>query len=77
MASMVAAALVAVGPTLTSATTINLHPSKDNTLYEYVNVDLSNGAGNHFFVGRTGQGYIRRAVLAFDIAGSHSAGLGD
>lgn len=62
-------ALVAVSPSITSATTINLNPSKDNTLYEYVNTDLSNGAGFHLFVGKTGQDYIRRAVLAFDIAG--------
>ena len=67
---MIAAALVTAGATLTSATTINLNPSKDNTLYEYINDDLSNGAGNHLFAGKTGQGYIRRAVLAFNIAGS-------
>ena len=44
--------------------------AKTTRCTRYVDVDLSNGAGNHFFAGRTGQGYIRRAVLAFDIAGS-------
>src|SRR4026207_581771 len=55
-----------------SATTVNIYPSKDNTLYEYVvaDGDRSNGAGLHFFAGKTGQGYIRRAVLAFNVAGS-------
>ena len=65
-----AGALGGITPNSASATTINLNPSKDNTLYQYVDTDLSNGAGNHFFAGKTGQDYIRRAVLAFDIAGS-------
>ncbi|MCH7800769.1 MAG: DNRLRE domain-containing protein [Chloroflexi bacterium] len=47
-------------------------PSKDNTLIENGSGALSNGAGQHIFVGRTGQGAgssIRRAVLAFDVSG--------
>ncbi len=49
-----------------------LEPSKDNTLYESSAGELSNGAGQHFFVGRTNQptNSIRRALIAFDIAGS-------
>ena len=49
-----------------------LAPSKDNTLYEDSTGSRSNGTGQHLFVGRTGQGQgsIRRAVIAFDIAGN-------
>jgi hypothetical protein len=48
--------------------TLNAH--KDNTLYESATGSISNGAGQAFFVGRTGQvtGSIRRGVLAFPIA---------
>lgn len=72
LAVVLAGALGGITPNANSAPTITLNPSKDNTLYEYVAADgdRSNGAGLHFFAGKTGQGYIRRAVLAFDIAGS-------
>jgi len=65
-------ALVGIGHNPASAASIDINPIKDNTLYEYVPADgdLSNGIGNHFFAGKTGMGYIRRGVLAFDIAGS-------
>jgi hypothetical protein len=48
--------------------TVALTPSKDNTLYESSNGGLSNGAGIHLFIGLTGTGAVRRALLAFDIA---------
>jgi hypothetical protein len=69
---ILAAVLGGIAPTLASATTININPSKDNTLYEFVPVDgdVSNGVGDHFFAGMTNLGEIRRGVLAFDIAGS-------
>ncbi|WP_428938098.1 DNRLRE domain-containing protein [Fontivita pretiosa] len=51
-----------------SAETISLSPSKDNTLYQNITGATSNGAGPHFFVGRTNIAGIRRGVLAFDIA---------
>ena len=72
LALMLASAPGVITPNSVSATTININPSKDNTLYEYVAADgdRSNGAGLHFFAGKTGQGYIRRAVLAFNVAGS-------
>ena len=59
-----------------SAATINLTPSKDNTLYQYdpKEGDVSNALGSHFFAGMTAQGEIRRAVVAFDIAGHIPAG---
>jgi len=45
--------------------------SKDATLYEDAEGDLSNGGGDHFFVGRSGQntGTARRGLLAFDLTG--------
>ena len=52
-------------------TNITLNPIADNTLYEDVDGNLSNGAGSHFYVGRTGPiaGHsIRRGVLKFDLS---------
>jgi hypothetical protein len=68
--------LAAIGPSLAVADIINIHPIKDNTLYEFVPADgdRSNGLGNHFFAGETGIGELRRGVLAFDIAGNIPAG---
>ncbi len=54
--------------------TVTLTPSKDNTLYESGGGTLSNGAGDHLFAGKTNGGQIRRALLAFDVAGSVPAG---
>jgi hypothetical protein len=56
------------------ALTRRLAPSQDNTLYEDPRGALSNGAGEHFFVGTTNGGAIRRGVIAFDIAGRIPAG---
>jgi PEP-CTERM motif len=47
--------------------TIVVTPIKDNTLYEDVEGDLSNGAGQFLFAGLTGLG-LRRALLAFDLS---------
>jgi len=63
------------------ADVVSLVPIKDNTLYEPIQKDSledrSNGAHVHMFTGRTkdaqnavGEIAVRRAVLAFDIAGS-------
>jgi hypothetical protein len=73
---ILAAALGGIGPSLASGEIININPSKDNTLYEFVPVDgdLSNGVGEHFFAGETAMAELRRGVLAFDIAGSIPAG---
>jgi spore coat protein A len=67
-----AAALGGIGPSLASGEIININPSKDNTLYEFVvaDGDRSNALGIHLFAGMTAEGFIRRGVLAFDIAGS-------
>lgn len=49
-------------------TTVDIAPSKDNTLFESTTGSVSNGAGQHFFVGTTNQGNTRRGVIAFDVA---------
>src|SRR5580765_6732855 len=69
---VVATGLASLGGTLASAGTVNINPSKDNTLYEYnPDVgDVSNALGMHFFVGTTAMSELRRGVLAFDIAGN-------
>ena len=71
-----AAALGGIAPSLASATTININPIKDNTLYQFVAVDgdRSNGVGTRLFTGKTDQAEIRRGVLAFDIVGNIPAG---
>ena len=57
---------------------VQLTAVKDNTLYEDLGGSLSNGAGDHFFAGRTtgllGAPLIRRGLLAFNIADSITAG---
>ena len=67
-----AGVLGGIGVSLASAATIDINPIKDNTLYEYVPADgdRSNALGIHLFAGMTAEGFIRRGVLAFDIAGS-------
>jgi uncharacterized repeat protein (TIGR01451 family) len=58
----------------TTPTTINLTPVADNTLYQVATADpsqqLSNGAGQHFYVGDTNQGSndIRRGAIKFDLS---------
>src|SRR5213082_4004331 len=75
-ALMFAATLGGIAPGFAIAETININPSKDNTLYEYVPADgdLSNALGFHFFAGETAMSELRRGVLAFDIAGNIPAG---
>src|ERR1700751_2044195 len=70
------AAMLGGAASLANAATIDINPSKDNTLYEYVAADgdRSNALGLHFFTGETAMGELRRGVLAFDIAGNVPAG---
>jgi hypothetical protein len=72
LALSLAAALGSLGGSLASAGTININPSRDNTLYEYdpLDGDRSNALGFHFFAGKTAMDELRRGVLAFDIAGN-------
>lgn len=55
-------------------TQVTLNAARDNTLIEDEEGALSNGAGRHFFAGRTNGGEIRRGLIAFDIAGAVPAG---
>ncbi|MHC5115134.1 MAG: DNRLRE domain-containing protein, partial [Planctomycetota bacterium] len=72
-AAVAAVALLALVANAPAGTTVDLEASADNTLYGGA-IDLSNGVGDHFFTGRTGGGDGRRAVIAFDIAGTVPAG---
>jgi spore coat protein A, manganese oxidase len=49
------------------ADVVVLDAVKDNTLFGPPSSSNSNGAGDHFFVGRTDDGFLRRGLLAFDI----------
>lgn len=54
------------------AVTLTLEASQGNTLYENAEGALSNGAGEHFFVGRVGPRAgrtLRRGLIQFDVAG--------
>lgn len=55
---------------LCPALTVNIPASKDNTLYESTAGNVSNGAGDNFFCGRTAQSssYRRRGLIAFDLS---------
>lgn len=45
-----------------------LTASRNNTLYESGDGDISNGKGDHIFAGVTSGGNIRRALLYFDLS---------
>ena len=62
--------LAAVG----SADELSLAPVADNTLYQPTAESLSNGAGQHLFAGRNGEGNLRRALVRFDVAAALPAG---
>ncbi|MHC4140484.1 MAG: multicopper oxidase domain-containing protein [Planctomycetota bacterium] len=53
---------------------VTIQASKDNTLYEDAAGSLSNGAGVRLFSGNTSDKGVRRALMAFDVAGSVPAG---
>ena len=59
--------MAVAGPTRAQVQEVAVFASKDNTLYESQTGSLSNGAGIHFFVGRTNQGALRRGVIAFNL----------
>jgi hypothetical protein len=66
------AAILSVGPlSEASAEIIALAPSKDNTLFQYVDpaVFNSNGSGNFFAAGKTNGGQIQRGLIQFDLSG--------
>jgi len=47
------------------AETAFIEATEDNTLYESLAGDVSNGAGDYFFAGRTAKGPLRRGLIAF------------
>jgi plastocyanin len=57
-------------PDSLAAQSVCLNPSKDNTLYKDDSGSISNGAGEHLFVGNNITEQTRRAVIVFDISGS-------
>jgi hypothetical protein len=58
---------------LAQADVVQLGTSKDNTIIQSEDL-VSDGAGMHFFAGTTINNYVRRGLIAFDIAGSIPAG---
>lgn len=54
--------------------TVQLSPSKDNSLYEDPSGTLSNGIGESLFVGMTASNLARRALVHFDVASAVPAG---
>jgi len=72
------AAAVLGGALLTAASTaqssVNILASADNTLYETIFGDASNGAGSGLFVGSNSFGSIRRALLKFNVGAVVPAG---
>jgi hypothetical protein len=50
------------------AGTVTVVADRDNTLYEDNSGTLSNGAGDHLFVGETGAGRVVRGLVHFDVA---------
>jgi len=66
--------VVAASSAAIAQTQVNIPSMKDNTLYEDDLGMTSNGAGQHMFVGTTNNGFLRRALIAFDIAGNIPAG---
>lgn len=59
---------------LAGADVVTIEASRDNTLYESLTGNRSNGSGQFMFSGMTGSLSLRRAVLAFDIAGHVPSG---
>ncbi|HET6558415.1 MAG TPA: DNRLRE domain-containing protein [Prolixibacteraceae bacterium] len=55
-------------------TTVSINPVKDNTLYENATGSISNGTGDHFFVGLNNLSSKRRGLIKFDIASTVPSG---
>ncbi|HYM79902.1 MAG TPA: DNRLRE domain-containing protein [Candidatus Limnocylindria bacterium] len=71
-------ALTALAAGLATADVVDLAPSKDNTLYQHPDGNLSNGAGEVMFAGRNntvpGEN-LRRALIAFDLSSIPSGSI--
>lgn len=64
----------AIAATVSAQNTVSLVPSIDNTLYESTTGSVSNGKGSSIFTGLNAIGFIRRALMQFNVAGSVPAG---
>lgn len=71
---LAALACLAVSALPVRASVITISPTKDGTLYHDDTGETANGSGFHLFAGATVFGDVRRAVMAFDIAGNVPAG---
>jgi hypothetical protein len=69
LAILVVALAASVATTLAQAEIVSLVPTGDTTIYSESG-DLSNGAGEFVFSGRTARSTTRRALLRFDVAAS-------
>jgi hypothetical protein len=68
-------AMLAIWSVAAGQTQVNIGARKDNTLYESATGALSNGAGPHFFAGKTNaSASIRRGLIAFDVTSAVPAG---
>ncbi len=63
---------VAAGGGHLAAETVGFTTATDSTIYS--EAARSNGAGAHFFAGRTESGKLRRGLIAFDVAATVPAG---
>jgi spore coat protein A len=77
LGAMVVPALVALWAPFASAAQVTLNPAADTTIYQGTDPvtledfeDNSCGAGTGLFSGVTNDGFMRRALLKFDIAGT-------
>ena len=68
------AAWALCGVALPQSQTVVLEASQDNTLFESTTGVVSNGAGPRGFLGGTGQGFLRRYLIQFDVAGALPSG---
>lgn len=80
MIAMLAVGVLCVSGTA-GAATVTLAPAQDNTIYQGIDPatsenfeDNSCGAGTNLFSGRTIDGFLRRALVRFDVAGAIPAG---
>src|SRR5438132_3011622 len=60
-------------PTATYADTVTLVATRDTTIYQG-SPSNSDGGGQAIFAGTTGQGFVTRALVGFDIASNIPAG---
>ncbi len=63
-----------ISSSIKAQTTVSINPSQDNTLFEDANGGLSDGAGDHFYVGKTNSNKTRRGLIKFNVASSIPSG---